>query len=149
MLMKRRLAWSTKWILLPGIAISIVVGLIVTVDQFYEIHYTFIGIGTILVGMSGFGALWEKADRAQHTAAVVEQQINGGMSEAAKQHVEDALANSEIEVGLWRRVNALEDSKQDCLEREKRCEEDNAKMREWVIARLDQSPLGRAGGESR
>jgi hypothetical protein len=140
-----RLKWSTKYLLLPGLLVGASVAMIVLVDQFYEVHYTFIGIGTILVGITGFTKLWEKVEEAQHTASKVEHQINGGMSEAAKAHVEEALTNSEIEVGLWRRVDALEEAKQECVEREKRCEAENEKMRRWVIERLDMSGKGRGG----
>ena len=138
--------WTSKALLIPGLVVGVGVVAVITLDQFFDVHYTFIGIGTIIVGVTGFTALWDKADAALRTATNIEHQINGGMSDAAKQHVQEAFEDHEIEVGLWRRVNALEESKQDCLEREKRCEAENEKMREWVIARLDQSPLGRHDG---
>ena len=138
-----RFPWTTKEFLIPGLVVGIAVAAIIMLDQFYEVHYTFIGIGTVIVGTTGFGTLWQRAMEADRLAKRLEAQINGGMSAAAKQHVQEALDNQEIEVGLWRRVNALEDSKQECIEREKRCEEENERMRDWVVARLDQTPLGR------
>lgn len=138
-----KLPWSVRWLLLPGLALGVIITVTVLADQIFEVHYTFIGIGTILVGWGAIWTAYQKADEAQHTANKVEKQINGGMSESAKQHVEEAIANSELEVGLWRRVDALEQSKQECVEREKRCEEENEKLRDWVVARLDQTPLGR------
>ena len=138
--------WTSKALLIPGLVVGVGVVAVIMLDQFFDVHYTFIGIGTILVGVTGFTALWDKADAALRTATNIEHQINGGMSDAAKRHVQEAFESQEIEVGLWRRVNALEEAKQDCLDREKRCEEENEKMREWVIARLDQSPLGRDDG---
>ena len=140
--------WTSKALLIPGLVVGIGVVAVIALDQLFEVHYTFIGIGTILVGVTGFTALWDKADKAERTASNVEHQINGSMSEAAKQHVQEALENSEIEVGLWRRVDVLEASKQDCLDREKRCTEENDKLRVWVIDRLDKAPYGRDNGRN-
>jgi len=140
--------WTSKAVLIPGLVVAAGVVAVIALDQFYEVHYTFIGIGTIIVGVTGFTALWDKADAALRTATNIEHQINGGMSDAAKAHVQEALKESEIEVGLWRRVDALEASKQDCLDREKRCTEENNKLRAWVIDRLDRSPYGRDNGRN-
>jgi hypothetical protein len=153
-----KLKWSTKWLLFPGLGIIAFLVAVFLVDAYvHRVEYPlgvwrmdlddFLGnIGFLLGGIAAVWTVAKTAKRAEAKADLVAHQINGGMSDAAKAHVLEALDNSEIEVGLWRRVDALEESKQECIEREKRCENENEKMRRWVIARLDQTPLGRQNG---
>ena len=149
-----RMRWSTRWLLLPGLGVVSFVVAVFLVDRYAHVDYPFdvwrmdlddalANIGFFLVGVAAIWTIGAKATRAESKANHVEHQINGGLSESAKRHVNEMLDNNEIEVGLWRRVDALEESKQDCIEREKRCSEENEKLRNWVIARLDQTPLGR------
>ena len=102
-----------------------------------------LGIGTILLGIAAIWTVWLKANRAEAKADQVSKQINGGMSKIAREHVDGALKNADVELGLWRRVDALETAVDDCTDREQRCMDENEKLRDWVIARLDYSTEGR------
>jgi hypothetical protein len=152
-----RLKWSTKWLLFPGLGIiAFLVATFLVGIYAHRIEYPldiwrmdlddFLGnVGFLLAGIAAIWTVAKTAHRAEKKADLVAHQINGGMSDVAKRHVIEALDNSEIEVGLWRRVDALEESKQECVDREKRCQDENDKLRDWVIERLDMSGKGRGG----
>jgi hypothetical protein len=139
-----RLPWSTKYLLLPGFLVGASVAVIVFADQFFEVHYTFVGIGAVLVGVTGFGSLWQKVEEAHRIAVKTEKNINGGMANLASQILQDEIRVAGLEAGLGARVIALEESKRDCDEEKRLCLEENEKLRDWVITRLDGSGNGRS-----
>ena len=144
--------------IIAGISFVVLIALMVIVDRAEDIltHISYpmdtwrmdlddalIGVGTFLLGVAAFVTLWRKADKTQAATDRVAGQINGGMSAIAREHVEGAISDADVEVGLWRRVDALEAGLDECCERELRCLEENDKLRDWVIARLDYSTEGR------
>ena len=152
--------FSKKWLFLPGLALLVVGGLVAHALEGASIEYPLgvwrmdlddllaniaalvLGVGTLLIGIAAF----IKAREALRLSQRNESTINGGMTEAAKAHMQEALDHAEIEPGLWKRVDALEqdrdlweDSAKECLERE-------AKMRVFmadVYERFDAVGLGR------
>ena len=107
-----------------------------------------VGFGTILIGTAAIWKVWLLAYSADKRSRKVEHEINGGMAEAVGHHVVNGLNDADLEVGLWRRVDALEETITDCREREKECLKKNEDLRAWVITRLDYSTDGREGSRS-
>jgi len=114
-------------------------------------------LGTLLLGIAAFSALWIKADRAHRKADQATDQINGGMTSLASQIITDELRTADLEVGLHKQVKvqderlvALEKLTSDCLEREQVWEKekvqlrkDRLALRDWLNHRLDRSGQGR------
>ena len=147
------LTFSKRWLLLPGVILLIVGGLVAHVLEGADISYPtnvwrmdlddmLANIGTVLLGIGtlllGFAALI-KAREALSISKRNEHSINGGMGDIAREHVNGALENADVEQGLWKRVDVIEQSNKDCLEREARMKE----LMQDVYVRLDATGLGR------
>jgi len=72
-----------------------------------------IGLGTILVGVAAIWATWIKARDAQRRSIALTYQLNGGLAQMAREHVQD----NEVIVGLVHRLDGIELQRDDCLDR--------------------------------
>ena len=107
-------------------------------------------IGFFLVGVAAFASLWRKAGRAHDKADEASKDINGGLANLASQIITDELRQSDIEVGLHKRVTALEKLTAEYIRREVVWDEekeqirlDRVALRDWLNRRLDESGNGR------
>jgi ammonia channel protein AmtB len=153
-----RFKWSTKWLLFPGLGIIAFLVAVFLVDAFtHRVEYPldiwrmdlddFLGnIGFLLAGIAAIWTVAKTAKRAEKKADQVADQVNGGMASLATQILHDEIRVAGLEVGLGARVMALEESKRDCEEEKRVCLEENEKLRDWVIERLDTSGNGRKEG---
>lgn len=158
------LTFSKRWFLLPGVILLIVGGLLATVLRGVDISYPvntwrmdlddilanvaalILAAGTFLLGLAAL----KKASDADHRSIRNEHSINGGMGEAVTHHVGEALKDADVELGLWRRVDVLEEGYKDCMERERVWEGERAQLRldrealrDWLNRRLDETGNGR------
>ena len=69
-------------------------------------------IGLFLVGVAAFVTVFKKADQASRKADQVSQRVNGGLQQAAREHVQD----SEVIIGLVHRLDKMEGNRDLCLE---------------------------------
>ena len=69
-------------------------------------------IGLFLVGLAAFITVFRKADQATRKADQVSQRVNGGLQQAAREHVQD----SEVIIGLVHRLDKVEANRNLCLE---------------------------------
>lgn len=158
---------STRWIAFG--AFVILVGIILAVNRIEDwattISYpldtwrmdlddffvAIMSVGILLSGLGGFGLLWRKADRAHAHADKAIDSINGGMTSIATQVIHDELRVADLEIGLSKRVAALEQAIEDCAEREitwaqekAQLRRDRTALRDWLNRRLDETGNGRS-----
>ena len=69
-------------------------------------------IGLFLVGVAAFVTVFKKADRASRKADQLSQRVNGGLQQAAREHVQD----NEVIIGLVHRLDKVEGNRDLCLE---------------------------------
>ena len=69
-------------------------------------------IGLFLVGVAAFVTVFKKADQASRKADQLSQRVNGGLQQAAREHVQD----SEVIIGLVHRLDKVEGNRDLCLE---------------------------------
>lgn len=98
-------------------------------------------VGLFLGGLAAFLMVFKTAKDASRKADHVSSQINGGLSDIAKDHVSDALKDADVEIGLWRRVDELERTRQECLE-------ELEGIKTWINRRLDDVENGRSNDTS-
>ena len=136
---KVRIAW--KWVILGVIALTGLAVLVIEhTMQAVTIEYplntwrmdlddavtTATAMLAAIAGIIAALAAWRKAGKLEH-------KFNGGMSSLAGQIIADELRTADIEVGLHRRVQVLEDSEAECLKLKEECLEENEGLRDWVI----------------
>ena len=159
-----RFTLSRRWLIFGGILAAVVFVIIVDRAEDFVGHISYplgtwrmdlddalIGFGTILIGTAAIWTVWLKAKATDVRVTKVEAEINGGMAEAAGNHVGEALHDADLEVGLWRRVDALEDANRECHEmvndqmtrankfeaRARDCEEGHQALFDRMILHLD------------
>lgn len=112
-------------------------------DLLGNIGTLLIGIGTMALAIVGV----RKERKVKEKIEKVETKLNGGMNAIVERLVADEMAAKGYDrtfLELLAEVEKFRNERDECREKVATCLEENEKLKQWVVDRLDESGNGRS-----